>query len=98
MVGTQVCPNHVHDKITRREGVLELNIEALFKFILFGSKDLFIYFCFLFFETEKNRRLEKNTGYLPAVLVYGQKLNLGSLLLMLQLPWCCGSLHHQCPD
>jgi len=43
-------------------------------------------------------KTEKNTGYLPAVLVYGQKLDLGSLILMLQLAWCCGSLHHQSLD
>ena len=52
VVGTQVCPNHVHDKITRREGVLELNIEALFKFILLESKDLFIYL-FLFLKKKE---------------------------------------------
>ena len=47
VVGTQVCPNHIHDRSTRREGVLELNLEALFTFILLESKDLFIYFVFL---------------------------------------------------
>ena len=41
VVGTQVCPNHIHDKTTRREGVVELNLEALFKFILLESKDFF---------------------------------------------------------
>ena len=46
VVVTQVCTNHIHDKNTRREGVLELSLEALFKFILLESKDLFIYFCF----------------------------------------------------
>ena len=49
-------------------------------------------------KKEKIEDLEKNTGYLPAVLVYGQKLDLGSLFLMLQLAWCCGSLDHQSPD
>ena len=44
VVGTQVCTNHMHDKNTQREGVLELNLEALFKFILLGSQDLFILF------------------------------------------------------
>ena len=46
VVGTQVCTNHIYDKNTRSEGVRELSLEALFKFILLESKDLFIYFCF----------------------------------------------------
>ena len=54
VVGTQVCPNHIHDRSTRREGVLELNLEALFKFILLESKDFFIYFLFL----KKNEKIE----------------------------------------
>ena len=83
MVGTQVCPNRIHDKNTRREGVLELSLEALFKFILLESKYLFIYLFLFLIKKEKIEDLEKNTGYLPAVLVYGQKLDLGSLFLML---------------
>ena len=56
-----------------------------------------------FLEIEVNfvffwRKLEKNTGYRLAVLVYGQKLDLGILVLTLQLGWCCGSLHHQSLD
>jgi len=54
---------------------------------------------YIFYEIEVNfvflRKLKKNMGYLPAVLVYGQKLDLGSLVFTLQLAWCCGSLHHQ---
>ena len=43
VVGTQVCTNDIYDKNTRREGVLELSLEALFKFILLEIKDLFIF-------------------------------------------------------
>ena len=78
----------------QREGVLELSLEALFNIILLESKDLFIYFCF-WERKKKIEDWEKNTGYLLAVLVYAQKLDLGNLFLMLQLAWCCGSLHHQ---
>jgi len=59
VVGTQVCTNHIYDKNTRREGVLELSLEALFKFILLESKYLFIYlfiyFCFVFFEKDRKK-------------------------------------------
>ena len=65
MVGTQVCPNHIHDKNTRREGVLELSLEALFKFILLESKDLSIYLFLFLKNKEKNRRLEKKYGLPP---------------------------------
>ena len=41
VVGTQVSTNHIHDKNTRREGVLELSLDAQFKFILLESKDFF---------------------------------------------------------
>ena len=54
VVGTQVCTDHIYDKNTRREGVLELSLEALFKFILLEGKDLIIYF-FVFFEKERRK-------------------------------------------
>ena len=55
VVGTQVCTNHIHDKNTRWERVLELSLEALFKFILLESKDLLIYLFFCFFLKKKEK-------------------------------------------
>ena len=55
VVDTQVCPNHIHDKNTRREDVLELSLEALFKFILLESKGLLIYLFFFVFLKKKEK-------------------------------------------
>ena len=56
---------YIYDKNTRREGVLKLSLEALFKFILLESKDLFIYLFLFLRKKEKNRRLGKKYGLPP---------------------------------